>query len=54
MANPLIGLADNIGTALLIALPNRAAADMFRNEEPLARNSGYQRDVRITRRVFGD
>ena len=46
--------ADNIGTALLIELPNRAAADKFWNEEPFARNGGYQRDVRITRWVFGD
>jgi uncharacterized protein YciI len=45
--------ADNIGTALLIELPNRAAADRFWNEEPFARNGGYQRDVRITRWVFG-
>jgi uncharacterized protein len=46
--------ADNIGTALLIELPNRAAADRFWNEEPFARNGGYQEDVRITRWVFGD
>ena len=46
--------ADNIGTALLIELPNRAAADRFWNEEPFARNGGYQGDVRITRWVFGD
>jgi uncharacterized protein len=46
--------ADNIGTALLIELPNRAAADRFWNEEPFARNGGYQRDVRITRWMFGD
>src|SRR6516225_936424 len=46
--------ADNIGTALLIELPNRAAANRFWNEEPFARNGGYQRDVRITRWVFGD
>jgi uncharacterized protein YciI len=46
--------ADNIGTALLIELPNRAAADRFWHEEPFARNGGYQRDVRITRWVFGD
>jgi uncharacterized protein YciI len=46
--------ADNIGTALLIELPNRTAADRFWNEEPFARNGGYQRDVRITRWVFGD
>ena len=46
--------ADNIGTALLIELPNRAAAERFWNEEPFARNGGYQGDVRITRWVFGD
>ena len=46
--------ADNIGTALLLELPNRAAADRFWNEEPFARNGGYQKDVRITRWVFGD
>jgi uncharacterized protein len=46
--------ADNIGTALLIELPNRGAADRFWNEEPFARNGGYQREVRITRWVFGD
>jgi uncharacterized protein YciI len=46
--------ADNIGTALLIELPNRAAAERFWNEEPFARNGGYQRDVRITRWVFAD
>jgi hypothetical protein len=36
--------ADNIGTALLLELPNRAAVDRFWNEEPFARNGGYQRD----------
>src|SRR5262249_23298995 len=41
--------ADNIGTALLIELPNRAAAERFWKEEPFARNGGYQRDARITR-----
>ena len=46
--------ADNIGTALLIELPNRAAADRFWNEEPFARNGGYRGDVRIIRWVFGD
>ena len=30
--------ADNIGTALLLELPDRAAADKFWNEEPFARN----------------
>jgi uncharacterized protein YciI len=46
--------ADNIGTALLLELPDRAAADKFWNEEPFARNGGYQRDARIIRWVFGD
>ncbi len=41
--------ADNIGTALLLELPDRAAADKFWNEEPFARNGGYQRAARITR-----
>jgi hypothetical protein len=46
--------ADNIGTALLLELADRAAADKFWNEEPFARNGGYRRDARITRWVFGD
>jgi uncharacterized protein YciI len=46
--------ADNIGTALLLELPDRAAAERFWNEEPFARNGGYQRDARIMRWVFGD
>src|SRR3954470_20382410 len=46
--------ADNIGTALLLELPDRAAADKFWHEEPFAKNGGYQRDARITRWVFGD
>jgi len=46
--------ADNIGTALLLELPDRAAADRFWNEEPFAANGGYQSDARITRWVFGD
>ena len=46
--------ADNIGTALLLELPDRAAADKFWNEEPFAKHGGYQRDARITRWVFGD
>jgi uncharacterized protein len=46
--------ADNIGTALLLELPDRAAADKFWNNEPFAANGGYQRDARITRWVFGD
>ena len=46
--------ADNTGTALLLELPDRAAAEKFWNNEPFARNGGYQRDARITRWVFGD
>jgi uncharacterized protein YciI len=46
--------ADNIGTALLLELPDRAAAEKFWNEEPFARNGGYARDARIIRWVFGD
>ncbi len=45
---------DNIGTALLLELPDRAAADKFWHEEPFAKNGGYQGDWRITRWVFGD
>ena len=33
--------AENIGTALLLELPDRAAADKFWNEEPFAKNGGY-------------
>jgi uncharacterized protein YciI len=46
--------ADNIGTALLLELPGRAAVDKFWNEEPFAKNGGYARDARIVRWVFGD
>jgi uncharacterized protein len=46
--------ADNIGTALLLELPDRAAADKFWNEEPFSKNGGYARDAKITRWVFGD
>ena len=46
--------ADNIGTALLLELPDRAAADRFWNEEPFSKNGGYARDARIVRWVFGD
>lgn len=46
--------ADNIGTALLLELPDKAAAEKFWNEEPFARNGGYARDARIIRWVFGD
>jgi uncharacterized protein YciI len=45
---------ENVGTALLLELPDRAAADKFWNEEPFAKNGGYQRDARIMRWVFGD
>ena len=46
--------ADNVGTALLLELPDRAAADKFWNEEPFAKNGGYQQDAKIVRWVFGD
>jgi uncharacterized protein YciI len=46
--------ADNIGTALLLELPDRAAADTFWNNEPFAKNGGYQDNPRIIRWVFGD
>ncbi len=46
--------ADNIGTALLLELPDRAAAEEFWNNEPFAANGGYQSDSRIVRWVFGD
>jgi hypothetical protein len=46
--------ADNIGTALLLELPDRAAADKFWNEEPFAKHGGYQQDARIVRWMFGD
>ena len=46
--------ADNIGTALLLELPGRAAAEEFWNNEPFAANGGYQDDSRIYRWVFGD
>jgi uncharacterized protein YciI len=46
--------ADNIGTALLLELPDRAAAEKFWNEEPFAKHGGYARDARIVRWVFGD
>jgi uncharacterized protein YciI len=45
---------ENIGTALLLELPDRAAADKFWNNEPFAKNGGYAHDSRITRWVFGD
>ena len=45
---------ENIGTALLIELPDRAAVDRFWAEEPFSKNGGYNRDARIVRWVFGD
>ncbi len=46
--------AENIGTALLLELPDRAAAEDFWNNEPFAANGGYQDDSRIYHWVFGD
>jgi uncharacterized protein YciI len=46
--------ADNVGTALLLELPDRAAAEAFWNNEPFAANGGYQDDARIYRWEFGD
>jgi len=46
--------ADNVGTALLLELPDRAAAEKFWNNEPFAANGGYQDDARIYRWEFGD
>jgi uncharacterized protein YciI len=45
---------ENIGTALLIELKDRAAADKFWAEEPFSKHGGYNRDARIVRWVFGD
>ena len=44
----------NIGTALLLELPDRAAAEKFWDNEPFAAHGGYQNDSRIYRWVFGD
>src|SRR5262245_27585125 len=46
--------ADIVGTALLLELPDRAAAEHFCNNEPFAANGGYQDDSRIYRWEFGD
>ena len=46
--------AENIGTALLIELPDRAAADTFWNNEPFAKHGGYSDNPRIVRWVFGE
>jgi hypothetical protein len=43
----------NVGTALMLELPDRAAAEEFWNNEPFAANGGYQDDSRIYRWVFG-
>lgn len=45
---------ENVGTALLIELPGRAAAEEFWNNEPYVSSGGYQSDSRIYRWVFGD
>lgn len=44
---------ENVGTALLLELPDRAAAEQFWNNEPFAAHGGYQEDSRIYRWVFG-
>jgi len=44
----------NVGTAILIELPDRGAAERFWNEEPFAAHGGYQDDSRMYRWVFGD
>ena len=46
--------ADNIGTAYMLELPDRAAADAFWNNEPFAANGGYKPDYKIYPWVFGD
>ncbi len=45
---------DNIGTALLLELPDRTAAEKFWNNEPFAAHGGYRDDSRIYRWVFRD
>lgn len=45
---------ENVGTALLLELRDRAAAEQFWNNEPFAANGGYQADSRIYRWEFGD
>ncbi len=45
---------ENVGTALLLELPDRAAAEKFWHNEPFAANGGYQDDWRIYRWEFGD
>jgi uncharacterized protein YciI len=45
---------ENVGTALLLELPDRAAAEKFWNNEPFAKNGGYGDNPRIIRWTFGD
>ena len=45
---------ENVGTGLLLELPDRAAAENFWNNEPFAAHGGYQDDSRIYRWEFGD
>lgn len=45
---------ENVGTALLLELPDRATAEHFWNNEPFAANGGYQEDSRIYRWESGD
>ncbi len=45
---------ENVGSALMIELPDRAAADEFWATEPFSANGGYQDDFKIYRWVFGD
>lgn len=45
---------ENVGSALMIELPDRAAAETFWANEPFAANGGYRDDFRIYRWVFGD
>ena len=45
---------ENVGTALLLELPDRAAAERFWMNEPFAANGGYEADSRIYRWEFGD
>ena len=45
---------ENIGTALLIELPDRAAADKFWDNEPFSKHGGYSDNPRLVRWVFGD
>ena len=46
--------SNNIGTALLIELSDKLAAEKFWANEPFVANNGYKEDARIYRWVFGD